>query len=138
MKLPDVNVLVNAYSTSARVHRQHKQWLDGLLEAGEPLAISELSLSAVIRITTHPGVDVDGSGVRRFVRELMSYSRVQPINPGRGHFEIFMSLCQLPGVVGNVVPDAYYAAMAIERDLEFVTADRGFARFPGLRWTLLA
>jgi hypothetical protein len=31
------------------------------------------------------------------------------------------------------VPDAYLAALAIEHDAEWYSADRGFARFPGLR-----
>jgi predicted nucleic acid-binding protein len=35
---------------------------------------------------------------------------------------------------GYVVPHAYLAALAVEHDCEWVTADRGFARFPGLRW----
>ena len=30
--------------------------------------------------------------------------------------------------------DAYFAALAIESGSEWITADRGFARFPGLRW----
>lgn len=32
------------------------------------------------------------------------------------------------------MPDAYLAAIAIENGLEWVTTDRDFARFPGLRW----
>ncbi|MDR7300981.1 putative nucleic acid-binding protein [Haloactinomyces albus] len=35
---------------------------------------------------------------------------------------------------GNLVPDAYLAAIAIEHGCEWITADRGFARYPGLRW----
>jgi hypothetical protein len=43
-------------------------------------------------------------------------------------------LCRLGGVRGNLVPDAFLAALAIESGSEWVTADRDFARFPGLRW----
>lgn len=32
------------------------------------------------------------------------------------------------------VPDAHLAALAIEHGLTLCTADRGFGRFPGLRW----
>jgi hypothetical protein len=32
------------------------------------------------------------------------------------------------------VPDAYFAALAIESGNEWVTADRGYGRYPGLRW----
>jgi predicted nucleic acid-binding protein len=35
---------------------------------------------------------------------------------------------------GNLVPDAYLAALAIESGCEWVTTDRDFARFSGLRW----
>jgi predicted nucleic acid-binding protein len=32
------------------------------------------------------------------------------------------------------VPDAYLAALAMEHGCEWITTDRGFARFPGLKW----
>ena len=35
---------------------------------------------------------------------------------------------------GNLVPDAYFAAMAIESGCEWVTTDRDFSRFEGLKW----
>lgn len=40
------------------------------------------------------------------------------------------------GVVvrGNLVPDAYLAAVAISHGALLASNDRGFARFPGLRW----
>lgn len=39
------------------------------------------------------------------------------------------------GARGNLVPDAFLAALAIEHRATLVTSDRGFARFPGLAWT---
>ncbi|MXW93640.1 MAG: type II toxin-antitoxin system VapC family toxin [Rhodospirillaceae bacterium] len=36
-------------------------------------------------------------------------------------------------VAGNRLPDAYHAALAIEHGCEWVTLDRGYAIFPGLR-----
>ena len=35
---------------------------------------------------------------------------------------------------GNLVPDAYIAALASESGAELITTDRDYARFPGLRW----
>jgi predicted nucleic acid-binding protein len=35
---------------------------------------------------------------------------------------------------GNLVADAYLAALALEAGAEWITTDRDFARFPGLRW----
>ena len=37
-------------------------------------------------------------------------------------------------IEGNLVPDAYLAALAIESGSEWITTDRDFVRFPGLRW----
>ena len=38
---------------------------------------------------------------------------------------------------GNLVPDAYLAALALEQGAELVTLDRGFGRYPRLRWRCL-
>lgn len=38
------------------------------------------------------------------------------------------------GARGNLVPDSFFAALAIKHGATWVTTDRGFARFPGLRW----
>lgn len=38
---------------------------------------------------------------------------------------------------GSLVPDAHLAALAIESAAELVTFDRGFGRYPGLRWRSL-
>ena len=35
---------------------------------------------------------------------------------------------------GNLVPDAWFAAMAVESGCEWITTDRDYARFKGLRW----
>lgn len=45
-----------------------------------------------------------------------------------------MRLCAEVSANGNLVPDAYLAALAIESGSEWVTTDRYFARFRGLRW----
>jgi uncharacterized protein len=50
------------------------------------------------------------------------------------HWDIFAGLCRAGGAQGNLIPDAYLAALASESGSELVTADRGLARFPGLRW----
>jgi uncharacterized protein len=54
--------------------------------------------------------------------------------PGPGTWEAFARSCESVDARGNVVADAYLAALAIEVGATWCTADRGFARFPGLRW----
>ncbi len=49
------------------------------------------------------------------------------------HWALFRDLCSRADCRGNLVQDAYLAALALEHDCVFVTTDRDFARFPGLR-----
>jgi len=55
-------------------------------------------------------------------------------HPGERHWTIFEDLCARAQVKGNLVADAFLAAMAIENGCEWVSTDRDYARFPGLRW----
>jgi predicted nucleic acid-binding protein len=45
-----------------------------------------------------------------------------------------VDLCRRANARGNLIPDAFLAALAIESGSEWITADRDYARFPGLRW----
>jgi predicted nucleic acid-binding protein len=46
-------------------------------------------------------------------------------------------LATMSGAVGgNLVPDAWFAALAIESACERITLDRDYTQFPGLKWTL--
>lgn len=56
------------------------------------------------------------------------------VAPGRRHWEIFARLCAEAGVKGNLVPDAFLAALAIETGSDWISTDRDYARFRGLRW----
>ena len=64
--------------------------------------------------------------------------RAQPnvtiVAPRDRHWPTFRRLCIAAGAKGNLVADAYHAALAIESGAEFITADRDYGRFPGLRW----
>jgi hypothetical protein len=53
---------------------------------------------------------------------------------GGRHWDIFERLCRAAGVKGNLVPDAYLAALAIESGSTWITTDRVFSRFTGLTW----
>ncbi|GIW20575.1 MAG: hypothetical protein KatS3mg065_0871 [Chloroflexota bacterium] len=103
----------------------------------EPVAVSDLVLSGFVRVVTHPRVfDPPESADAAFA--FADAVRAQPaairVAPGVRHWSIFTKLCRAAGVRGNLVPDAYLAALAIEIGAELISTDRDFARFPGLRW----
>jgi len=52
------------------------------------------------------------------------------LRSGRRHWGIFSDLCRSTGAVGNAVPDAFNAALAIEHGCEFMTTDKGLQPVP--------
>lgn len=54
--------------------------------------------------------------------------------PSERHAVVLSKLLTLPGMYGNLVPDAHLAALAIEHGLTLCSTDGDFARFPGLNW----
>ena len=64
MILPDVNVLVYAHREDAVDHTRYRQWLEGILQSGQPYGISELVLSGFLRVVTHPRIFTPPSPIR--------------------------------------------------------------------------
>jgi hypothetical protein len=60
------------------------------------------------------------------------------IQPGERHWDIFKRICTEADARGNLAPDAWFAALAIESGCEWITLDRDYARFPGLQWRVPA
>lgn len=136
MLLLDVNVLVYAHREDATRHEAYLRWLEDLVNSDHAYGLSDLVLSGFIRIVTHPKVFTPPSSMERaltFAQELREQPNAVSINPGPRHWEIFSRLCRATSVKGNLVPDAFLAALAIETGSEWVTTDRDYSRFPGLR-----
>ncbi len=136
MLLCDVNVLVYAHRKDTATHGACRDWLESLINSDEAYGVSELVLSGFVRIVTHPKVFARPSPLAvalAFAAQLRDQPNAVPVGPGPRHWEIFRSLCLAHAVRGNLVPDAYLAAMAIESGCDWVTTDRDFSRFEGLR-----
>ena len=137
MLLIDVNVLVYAFRKDSPDHERYAAWLNALVGGDEAYGIADLVLSGFLRVVTHPGIFIPPSSIERaltFVERVRSRPQCVPIAPGPRHWDIFTRLCREAAARGNLVPDAYLAALAIESGSEWITTDRGFGRFPGLRW----
>jgi hypothetical protein len=137
MLMVDVNVLVYAFRQDSPHHEPAIAWLEELINGDEAYAVADLVLSGFLRVVTHPRVFKIPSSMD----EALAFSgqvRTRPqcviVWPGPRHWELFTRLCRTAGVRGNLVPDAYLAALAIESGNEWITTDRGYGRFPGLRW----
>lgn len=137
MILPDVNVLVYAHRRDATDHKRYHRWLTDVISAEEPYGMAELVLASVVRILTNrrifrqPSTLEDALG---FADILLAQPNCTPIRPGPRHWSIFTRMCRGGSAIGALVPDAFFAALAIEHGCEWITCDRDHARFEGLRW----
>jgi len=107
------------------------------VNSDDDFAISPQVLAAVVRIATHRIPFRNRyrlEEVLRFCNVILNAPGCKIVNPAVAHWGIFCELCQATGAHGNLVPDAWFAALAIEHGCEWITHDRDYARFPGLRW----
>jgi toxin-antitoxin system PIN domain toxin len=139
--LPDVNVLIYAFRRDVPEHVVCRAWLDSVIMSDARFGVSSLALGAVVRVTTNrrayrePSTLDDAFG---FCEDLLGQPHCQIVEPGERHWDIFRGLCIETDIRGPRVTDAWYAALAIEWGCEWITLDRDFARFPGLKWQLPA
>ncbi len=112
-------------------------WLAARLDGPEPVGVPTLVLSGFVRIVTLPRIWSRPSRVLEslaFAEAVRAAPAHVEVRPGSHHWAIFTELCRATNATGNRVPDAYLAALAIESGSTWVTFDRGFGRYPGLRW----
>ena len=137
MILPDVNILVHAFRSDSSDHETCRTWVQGVVNGEARYGMAPQVLCGLVRVTTHPKVFAEPSTLDeaiQFCNILLAQSHCMIIQPAERHWEIFTRLCTDADARGNLVPDAWLAALAIESGCEWITLDRDYARFPGLRW----
>ena len=137
MILPDVNVLIYAFRADSKDHARFKAWLEDVVNGPAAYAISPQVLASVARICTHPRIFAQPSSrdeVLEFCDALLGQPNATVVVPGERHWPLFEKLCRAANATGNIVQDAWNAALAIEAGCEWLTTDRDYARFTGLKW----
>ncbi|MCH8476914.1 MAG: type II toxin-antitoxin system VapC family toxin [Wenzhouxiangella sp.] len=137
----DVNILVHAHREDSPHHALCRGEIDNMLATPAAFGLSPLILSGLVRVVTHPRVfdpPSPSSLAMQFCDFLIAQPQATVVRPGRRHWQIFSELVEQGNCRGNLVPDAYLAAIATEHGATFVTLDRDFARFEALEWRLPA
>jgi toxin-antitoxin system PIN domain toxin len=137
MMLPDVNVLINAFRRDMPQHAICRAWLNLVVRGDARFSLSTVVLGAVVRITTNPRAFKMPSALEEafaFCENLLGQPHCEIVEPGARHWDIFRRLCIETETGGPRMNDAWLAALAIEWGCEWITLDRDFARFPGLKW----
>jgi toxin-antitoxin system PIN domain toxin len=135
--LIDANLLLYAAIRHFSQHAAVQAWLDHHLNTGPKVGVPWPSVLAFVRLATNPRIferplSLDAAWTQ--VEQWLAVPLVWIPEPTARHTQVLGPLLRVPGLQANDVPDAHLAALAIAHDLTLYSADRGFARFPGLRW----
>ena len=133
----DTNVLIYAHRRETRRHQQALATLTELAEGDNPWALPVFCLAEFVRVVTHLRVFSPPSDLRTaldFLDRLLESPSVRLLLPRRTYPSTFRSVCESAEARGNLAFDAQIAASCVEHGAnELITADRDFARFPGIK-----
>jgi toxin-antitoxin system PIN domain toxin len=135
LKLPDANLLLYAYDSTSPRHSEARAWFREALSEAEQVGLPWMVILAFLRISTSPRAFArpfsrDEAG--RIVGEWLERPQVAILDPVEQHWEILQALIGQGQCSGALIMDAHLAALAIGHGATLYSADRDFARFPGL------
>jgi toxin-antitoxin system PIN domain toxin len=134
----DANLLLYAYDTTSPHHAGARGWIERVLSSGTPVGLPWQTAAAFLRIMTNPrlpGERFTLEEAARVIDQWFEQPNVRLLAPGDGHWPLLRQMLIDGQARGPLVADAQLAALTIEYGGVLHTTDRGFARFPGLRWT---
>jgi toxin-antitoxin system PIN domain toxin len=137
MMLVDTNVLIYGHRPEAERHPEYRDWVQAMIDGPEPYAVSDFAVNGMLRVITNPRIYRSPTPLDRALAaagQIRDQPHAEVVNPGLRFWQIFTRMCGAITARGKLISDAYLAALAIEHGCEFITTDRDFARFPGLRW----
>jgi hypothetical protein len=137
VKLLDVNMLLYAYDSQARLHGPAQEWLEQTLSASETVGLAWVTLLGFIRISTSAhahGLRWRAEQALDTVDEWLAQPYATVVHPTHRHASVLRDLLTPLGAGGNLTTDAHLAALAIEHGATLCSSDNDFSRFKGLDW----
>lgn len=136
--LVDANILLYAVDEASPFHARAHAWLEGALNGTRRVGIPWSSLTAFVRIATHPRASdhpLRPAEAWDHVEAWLEAPTTWVPAPGHAHREILGRLVRDLDLRANLVSDAVVAALCIEHGLQMISADSDFARFTELDWS---
>jgi uncharacterized protein len=133
----DANLLIYSYDVKSEDHKKSAAWLEEILSGTDAVGLPWPCICAFVRVVTNrrlAGMGVAVKDALGAVEEWLQSPNTQILVPGDQHWAMFRQMVFEGQASGALVSDAEIAALTIEYGGVLHTADRDFARFPGLRW----
>jgi hypothetical protein len=133
----DANLLIYAYDHTAPQHGAAMAWLEDVFSDAPLVYLPWQSMCGFFRVMTHkrlPGIRFTEEEAVHIIDSWLELQNVRAVGPGANHWFHFRRMLVEGQAAGALGSDAALAALTIELGGVFYTADRDFARFPGLRW----
>ncbi len=137
MIVPDANLLLYAYDNASAHHAAALKWVNRTFSGTELIGLPWQVIWAFLRISTNKQIYATPISMDTAVgitQRWVGLRNVRLLAPGEGHWDLLRRMLIEGGVRGARVTDAELAAITTECGGVLHTVDRGFARFPGLRW----
>lgn len=135
--LLDANLLLYAINEESPHHAAASAWFTGLIAGDRRVALPWQTVTAFVRISTHPRIATNPLSGAQAWRHVASWMESGPmwIPPATERTAVLLGdLIERHRVTGDLITDASLAALAIEHGLVIYSADTDFARFDEVRW----
>ncbi len=137
----DANVLIYTMNPASPHHAAANQALAAVFASGEPFWIFPPTMTAVLRVTTHPKIlpsPLSLEEAMQSLRSLLAEPSAHLGLPTEGFVEDVAAIAAAVGASGNLIHDAEIVALMNEHGVSrIVTADRDFLRFRDIQVTLV-
>jgi toxin-antitoxin system PIN domain toxin len=133
----DANLLLHAYDETSQQNPAASSWLQETFSGTELIGLPWISVWAFLRIATNIRIMTNPITMEQGIAVVDSWlkrANVRLLHPGEGHWALLQRMLIEGQIRGPAVTDAIIAALTIEHGGVLHTADRGFARYPGLNW----
>ena len=137
MIVVDANLLIYSYDTDSPHHKKSRAWVEKVFSDTELVGLPWQTVSAFLRVITNrrlPGSRLTVEQATEIVEMWLEQPNVRIIVAGDDHWSVLKRAMVEGRAAGPLVSDAELVALTVEYGGVLYTADRDFARFPGLRW----
>ncbi|MDH5643103.1 MAG: PIN domain-containing protein [Gemmatimonadota bacterium] len=132
----DANILLYASDESSPKYSKAKEFLFKCTERADVLYLPWMTVSAYLRIATHPRIfqqPLSPDDALANVESLISLPQVRLLAEGEGFWEYLRQTYDLMPIRGNLVPDAQLATLLRQHGVNVLyTHDSDFKKFDWL------